>query len=111
MPKKHLSGYLVAAGGPSKALSFLSSFHSTRFPLWFRLARVREHEIMNRIIINADLGQQTISRHIYGHFSEHLGRCIYGGYWVGEESSTPNTRGIRNDVVQALRATNIPNLR
>ncbi len=66
---------------------------------------------MNRIVINADLGQHTISRHIYGHFAEHLGRCIYGGFWVGEESATRNTRGIRNDVVQALRATNIPNLR
>ena len=53
----------------------------------------------------------TISRHIYGHFSEHLGRCIYGGYWVGEDSPTPNTRGIRNDVVEALKEIEIPNLR
>ncbi|MDR0538278.1 MAG: alpha-N-arabinofuranosidase [Tannerellaceae bacterium] len=52
-----------------------------------------------------------ISKHIYGHFSEHLGRCIYGGYWVGEDSPIPNTRGIRNDVVQALRDIRIPNLR
>jgi len=66
---------------------------------------------MNRLVINADLGRQTISRHIYGHFAEHLGRCIYDGVWVGEESPIPNTRGIRNDVVQALRAINIPNLR
>ncbi len=65
----------------------------------------------DRIVINADLGQQQISRHIYGHFSEHLGRCIYDGYWVGEDSDIPNTRGIRNDIVEALRATNIPNLR
>lgn len=65
----------------------------------------------NRLIIEADREQNTISRHIYGHFSEHLGRCIYGGYWVGEESSVPNTRGIRNDVVQALKDINIPNLR
>ena len=66
---------------------------------------------MNRVVINADLGKHTISRHIYGHFSEHLGTCIYGGYWVGEDSSIPNTRGIRNDVVEALRAIDIPNLR
>ena len=65
----------------------------------------------NRLIIEADNGQNTISRHIYGHFSEHLGRCIYGGYWVGEDSSVPNTRGIRNDVVQALKDVRIPNLR
>ncbi len=66
---------------------------------------------MNQIVVNADLGQATISRHIYGHFAEHLGRCIYGGFWVGEDSSIPNTRGIRNDVVAALRAVGIPNLR
>lgn len=63
------------------------------------------------IIINADLGKDVISRHIYGHFSEHLGHCIYGGYWVGENSGIPNTRGIRNDIVEALKKTAIPNLR
>ena len=52
-----------------------------------------------------------ISRHIYGHFAEHLGRCIYDGLWVGPKSSIPNTRGIRNDVVEALRKIKIPNLR
>jgi alpha-N-arabinofuranosidase len=66
---------------------------------------------MNRIVVNADLGSATISRHIYGHFAEHLGRCIYGGFWVGEDSPIPNTRGIRDDVVAALRAIQIPNLR
>lgn len=65
----------------------------------------------NKLIIEADQDKGTISRHIYGHFSEHLGRCIYGGYWVGEDSSIPNTRGIRNDVVKALRDIRIPNLR
>ena len=65
----------------------------------------------NRLIIEADQGRQTINRQIYGHFSEHLGRCIYGGYWVGEASSVPNTRGIRNDVVNALKDIRIPNLR
>ena len=66
---------------------------------------------MNQLVINADLGRATISRHIYGHFAEHLGRCIYGGFWVGEDSPIPNTRGIRDDVVAALRAARIPNLR
>ncbi len=65
----------------------------------------------NKIIINADMGKNQISKHIYGHFSEHLGTCIYGGYWVGENSAIPNTRGIRNDVVKALREMEIPNLR
>jgi alpha-N-arabinofuranosidase len=64
-----------------------------------------------RLVIQADLGKYTISKHIYGHFSEHLGNCIYGGYWVGEDSPIPNTRGIRNDVVSALKEIQIPNLR
>jgi len=64
-----------------------------------------------KMTLNADQGNQVISKHIYGHFSEHLGRCIYGGFWVGEGSPIPNTRGIRNDVVKALRDIQIPNLR
>ncbi len=68
-------------------------------------------ETMNRLTIYADKGEETISRNIYGHFSEHLGRCIYGGFWVGEDSSIPNTRGIRNDVVDALKRIKIPVLR
>jgi len=66
---------------------------------------------MNRIVIEADQGKQRISRHIYGHFAEHLGRCIYEGLWVGEDSPIPNTRGIRNDVVEALKKLRMPNLR
>ena len=65
----------------------------------------------NSLVVNVDQGQTIISKHIYGHFSEHLGRCIYGGYWVGEDSPVPNTRGIRNDVVKALKDIRIPNLR
>ncbi len=57
------------------------------------------------------MAKDTISRHIYGNFSEHLGHCIYGGIWVGENSPIPNTRGIRNDVVAALKNLNLPNLR
>ena len=54
---------------------------------------------------------KKISRHIYGHFAEHLGRCIYDGFYVGEDSQIPNTRGIRNDIVEALKIIKIPNLR
>jgi alpha-N-arabinofuranosidase len=64
-----------------------------------------------RLTINAGEGEETISRNIYGHFAEHLGACIYGGFWVGEDSGIPNTRGIRNDVVEALKAIQIPVLR
>lgn len=65
----------------------------------------------NILTVNADLGRTQINRHIYGHFAEHLGRCIYDGFWVGENSPIPNVRGIRQDIVQALRTINIPNLR
>ncbi|MBU3822473.1 alpha-N-arabinofuranosidase [Flavobacteriaceae bacterium XHP0103] len=52
-----------------------------------------------------------INKHIYGHFAEHLGRCIYGGFYVGDNSSIPNTDGVRNDIIEALKNLNIPNLR
>lgn len=64
------------------------------------------------ININPEKATDTISRHIYGHFAEHLGRCIYEGIYVGEENKTiPNTEGVRNDIIAALKELNIPNLR
>ena len=65
----------------------------------------------SRIVIDLDVPGPTISRHLYGHFAEHLGRCVYDGFYVGESSDLPNEGGIRLDVVEALRALNIPNLR
>lgn len=53
----------------------------------------------------------TISRHIYGQFSEHLGRSIYDGFWVSDTMKVPKTDRIRMDVVAALRNIQIPNLR
>lgn len=64
-----------------------------------------------KLVIHADQPGATISRNIYGQFSEHLGRCIYEGIWVGEDSPISNTRGIRNDVVAALKKIKIPVLR
>lgn len=64
-----------------------------------------------KLILNADVKQGRISKHIYGHFAEHLGRCVYGGIWVGEDSDIPNTHGIRSDVIEALRQIRIPVLR
>lgn len=52
-----------------------------------------------------------IDRNIFGQFMEHLGHGVYDGLWVGPDSTIPNTRGIRNDVVAALKALNVPNLR
>src|SRR5262247_564683 len=60
-----------------------------------------------QITIRADQPQATINRNIYGHFAEHLGRLIYDGIWVGEGSSIPNPRGIRSDVVAALKQLQI----
>ncbi len=66
----------------------------------------------NSIILSADNGKAQISKHIYGHFSEHLGKCIYGGFYVGDNNKLiPNTKGVRNDVVDALKKMKIPNLR
>ncbi|GMQ56178.1 alpha-L-arabinofuranosidase AbfB [Vallitalea sediminicola] len=66
---------------------------------------------MNKYVIDTSKKKSQISKHIYGHFSEHLGRCIYGGIWVGKESDIPNTQGYRNDVLEALKKINIPVLR
>ncbi|HEY0655795.1 MAG TPA: alpha-N-arabinofuranosidase [Chryseosolibacter sp.] len=65
----------------------------------------------NQLTIHPDQGKHTISKHIYGHFAEHLGKCIYGGFYVGEGNKIPNTQGVRNDIVDALKKLNIPNLR
>ncbi|GAB2670231.1 alpha-N-arabinofuranosidase [Paenibacillus thermoaerophilus] len=64
-----------------------------------------------KLVVQTDLPTGRISRHIYGHFAEHLGRCVYEGIWVGEDSPIPNTKGIRNDVLEALKRLNIPVLR
>ena len=66
---------------------------------------------MNEITLDVKRAKTTIDRNIYGHFSEHLGRCIYEGYWVGEESPIPNVRGIRSDVIAALRKIKVPVMR
>jgi alpha-N-arabinofuranosidase len=66
----------------------------------------------NHIVLNANLGKDKIDKHIYGHFAEHLGRCVYGGFYVGEDNTKiKHTNGIRNDVVDALKNLKIPNLR
>jgi len=65
------------------------------------------------VTISADLSHPgpKISRQIFGQFAEHLGTGIYGGIWVGRDSPIPNVRGIRSDVVGALRALHVPNVR
>jgi alpha-N-arabinofuranosidase len=61
--------------------------------------------------VDAGASKYVISRHVYGHFSEHLGRCIYDGYWVNEDMAVPKQGRIRLDIVEALKKIQIPNLR
>jgi alpha-N-arabinofuranosidase len=61
--------------------------------------------------VDASRPGARIDRNIFGQFAEHLGHGIYGGIWVGPDSPIPNTRGIRNDVVAALKALKVPNVR
>ena len=63
------------------------------------------------VTVHADKPGATINKNIYGQFSEHLGTCIYGGLWVGPESSIPNTNGYRNDVLAALKELEVPVMR
>jgi alpha-N-arabinofuranosidase len=71
---------------------------------------VQADDTINITIDSAKAGPE-INRHIFGQFAEHLGRGIYEGVWVGPDSAIPNTRGIRNDVVAALKALKVPNVR
>ena len=66
---------------------------------------------MNKLRIHPNKIAGKINREIYGHFSEHLGRCIYGGIYVGEDSTIENVNGMRTDVINALKKINVPVLR
>lgn len=66
---------------------------------------------MSKFIVNPLNRKSKINKEIYGHFSEHLGRCIYEGLYVGEDSEIPNINGMRCDVVNALREMKLPVLR
>ena len=66
---------------------------------------------MAKYVVNAANHKAKINKEIYGHFSEHLGRCIYEGLYVGEDSEIPNVNGMRTDVVKALKQIRIPVLR
>ncbi len=63
------------------------------------------------VIVDVADKRSVISRDIYGHFSEHLGHCIYGGFWTGKDSPIPNVHGYNKAVVQAFKDIDIPNLR
>ncbi len=66
---------------------------------------------MEKYLINPNEKKSKINKDIYGSFSEHLGRCIYEGTYVGEDSAIPNVKGIRKDIVAALKEMGLPVLR
>ena len=66
---------------------------------------------MHHLVIHPDVKGARIEKEVYGNFSEHLGRCIYGGVYVGENSDIPNVNGMRKDVVEALKEMKLPVLR
>ncbi|MDD6039481.1 MAG: alpha-L-arabinofuranosidase C-terminal domain-containing protein [bacterium] len=66
---------------------------------------------MTKLVINEKKTLGHIEPEVYGHFSEHLGRCIYEGIYVGENSDIPNENGMRKDVVEALKELKVPMLR
>jgi alpha-N-arabinofuranosidase len=66
----------------------------------------------NTIVLQSDKGKDTINKNIYGHFAEHLGHCIYGGFYVGDSNTTiPHKDGVRLDVIAALKKLKVPVLR
>ncbi len=71
----------------------------------------KKERLMAKLYINDTKKKGKINPEIYGHFSEHLGRCIYEGLYVREDSGIPNVNGMRKDVVDALKEMQIPVLR
>jgi alpha-L-arabinofuranosidase len=84
----------------------IKSFLIVCLLFWFMTASAQ-----TVIMLKADSAKQLISKNIYGHFAEHLGHCIYGGFYVGDTSKIPNTNGVRNDITAALKKMKIPVLR
>ena len=66
---------------------------------------------MAKLYVNPNVKKGHINPELQGHFSEHLGRCIYEGIYVGENSDIPNVNGMRTDVVEALKEIRVPVLR
>ena len=90
--------------------------HPARFalPVVLAFTLLRAHPAAGdtvQLSVDASKAGAKIDRRIFGQFAEHLGKGIYEGVWVGPSSPIPNTRGIRNDVVAALKALKVPNVR
>ncbi len=79
--------------------------------LAYGISAQAQQSLTAELTVHADRPGPAMSRQIFGQFAEHLGAGIYGGIWVGEDSQIPNTRGYRNDVLQALRDLKVPVIR
>jgi len=83
-----------------------------RIFLFIGVASALNSYSQNEIVLNADKGKEIINKNIYGHFAEHLGHCIYGGFYVGDTNKTiPHKDGVRLDVIEALKKLKAPVLR
>jgi len=83
-----------------------------RIFLFIGVASALNSYSQNEIVLNADKGKEIINKNIYGHFAEHLGHCIYGGFYVGDTNKTiPHKDGVRLDVIEALKKLKVPVLR
>ena len=65
---------------------------------------------MAKLVINADRKLSHINKELQGHFSEHLGRCIYEGLYVGENSEIPNVNGMRMPFFRMVRQRSLKQL-
>jgi len=93
--------------------NFSSSFRAFLFALSFFFAFVTPSLLAQKVQVSVDASKPgpKIDRNIFGQFAEDLGHGLYQGIWVGTDSTIPNTRGIRNDVVAALKPLKVPNVR
>jgi alpha-N-arabinofuranosidase len=106
------SSQLMALKNPFAKAAFLSRALLCHFTV-IALAATAPVVVAQKVQLSVDASKPgvKIDRNLFGQFTEHLGHGIYEGIWVGPESAIPNTRGIRNGVVAALRALKVPNVR
>src|SRR5690349_7020209 len=96
-----------------RSSSILTKFASILILGWMILSLDLQVSAQVKVQLSVDTSKPgpKIDRNIFGQFAEHLGYGVYEGIWVGPDSKIPNTRGIRNDVVAALKALKVPNVR
>ena len=107
-----VNAYFSGLSSARSASSFIRS-HAIRFVALATLALAVPFSAAQKVELSVDASKTgvKIDRNIFGQFAEHLGHGVYEGIWVGPDSKIPNTRGIRNDVVAALKALRVPNVR